>query len=195
MLYININKICILAGLNLQLMTFLETDRLILRPLTVDDLQGNYPNWLNNQQIVEYNSHGRFPYSLEFLKDYILNCNKNKNSIVLAIEDKESKSHIGNISLQSINWIDRNSEIAFLLGEKEFWGKGIMFEAGQILINHAFMNLNLHRVCCGTSSKNVGMQKLAQKLGMNQEGVRKEAIYKMGLYYDIIEYGILNKKS
>ena len=38
-------------------------------------------------------------------------------------------------------------------------------------------------------------QKLAQKLGMVQEGIRKEAIFKNGMYYDIIEFGIVNKNE
>ena len=38
------------------------------------------------------------------------------------------------------------------------------------------------------------MQKLALKLGFEQEGVRKEALFKNGHYIDIIEYGKLNKK-
>ena len=68
-----------------------------------------------------------------------------------------------------------------------------MFEAGQLLISHAFKNLNLHRIYCGTSSQNIGMQKLALKLGMKKEGERKESIYNNGKFYSIFEYGILNK--
>ena len=47
-----------------------------------------------------------------------------------------------------------------------------MSEAGKLLINHAFNELNLHKVYCGTSSNNLGMQKLAINLGMVKEGVR-----------------------
>jgi RimJ/RimL family protein N-acetyltransferase len=120
---------------------------------------------------------------------------KNSNNcVVLAIIHKKEEAHIGNISLQSINWVDRNAEISFVLGEKSFWAKGIMFEAGKLVINHAFNKLNLHRIYCGTSSQNIGMQKLALKLGMLKEGERKESIYKNGKFYSIFEYGILNKK-
>jgi RimJ/RimL family protein N-acetyltransferase len=114
--------------------------------------------------------------------------------LVLAVIDTNTEKHIGNISLQNINWIDRNAEIAFLLGEKDFWGKGVMLEAGQLLINHGFESLNLHKIYCGTSSDNSGMQKLAEKLKMEKEGIRKEALFKNGVYHDIIEFGILNKR-
>ena len=173
---------------------FLKGNQFHLRTLTVSDAEGNYKKWLNDQEIVQFNSHGRFPMTTEKLIAYINSTSSSTNTIVLAIIDTNTNSHIGNISLQSINWIDRNAEIAFLLGEKSFWGKGIMNEAGSILLDHAFNVLNLHRVYCGTSEENIGMQKLAEKLGMVKEGKRKEAIFKNGNYYDIIEFGIVKKK-
>jgi ribosomal-protein-alanine N-acetyltransferase len=171
---------------------FLNDDRIGLRPLSKADVLGNYGSWLNDSDITTFNSHGRFPMTPDMLNDYVEN-SYSKNSIVLAIIFKETEEHIGNISLQNINWIDRNAEIAFLLGEKKYWGKGIMLDAGALLIKHAFDSLNLHRVYCGTSSLNIGMQKLAKKLGMIQEGHRKDALFKNGEFLDIIEFGVINK--
>lgn len=172
---------------------FLEGEHIYLRPLNEKDIDGNYRYWLNDQEIVRYNSHGRFPMTPEKLKAFVQSSITSDYTLVLGVIDKQSGDHIGNISLQGINWVDRNGEIAFLLGEKAYWGKGVMLEAGALLINHAFKTLNLHRIYCGTSSENSGMQKLAEKLGMIKEGIRKEAIYNNGAYHDIIEYGILNR--
>ncbi|MBS1620043.1 MAG: GNAT family N-acetyltransferase [Bacteroidetes bacterium] len=173
---------------------FLKGKTISLRVLNKKDVEGNYRNWLNDQEIVQYNSHGRFPMTPEKLFEYVEAVQKSNSALVLAVIELDSNKHIGNISLQNINWIDRNAEIAFLLGEKDYWGKGVMPEAGQLLMRHGFETLNLHRIYCGTSSANTGMQKLAEKLGMNREGVRKEALFKDGVYQDIIEYGILNNR-
>lgn len=172
---------------------FLESERLYLRGITPDDISEKYLSWLNDQETSLQNSHALFPYSLENLKSYVNSVYTNKNIIVLAIIDKETNTHIGNISLQGINWINRSAEYAILLGDKNYWRKGIAYEASKLIIDHGFNNLNLHRIHCGTTSENYGMQKLAQKLNMQQEGVRKEAFYKHGKYMDIIEYGLLNK--
>lgn len=171
---------------------FLIGDSIILRILKEEDIEGNYAKWLNDPEITLYNSHGRFPMTIENLRDFVKSSYASKNSLVLAVCDKQSGIHIGNISLQSISWVDRSAEIAFLLGEKDYWGKGVMFEAAELIIKHAFEALNLHRIHCGTSSENIGMQKLAEKLGMSLEGVRKEALFKNGNYYDILEYGLLS---
>ena len=173
---------------------FLEGENIYLRSLNATDIGGNYSLWLNDQEITAFNSHGRFPMTKEKLSSYIDHSLSSKNDLILAVVDKESLKHIGNISLQNISWLDRNAEIAFLLGDKAFWGKGVMYEAGILLIHHGFKSLNLHRIYCGTSSENLGMQKLAEKLKMNKEGLRKEAIFNRGQYFDIIEYGILSKE-
>lgn len=162
-----------------------------LTPLSNEHLSDAYLTWLNSPEINEHSSRGRLPITRDDLIEFIRNANIGNNKLVLAVIHIESELHVGNISLQSINLIDRNAEIAFLLGEAKMWGKGIMFEAGQLLIKHAFEQLNLNRIYCGTSTQNLGMQKLAQKLGMKQEGIRREAFYKNGLYNDIIDYSIL----
>ncbi|TMI64948.1 MAG: GNAT family N-acetyltransferase [Bacteroidetes bacterium] len=180
--------------MNLQKDIFLKGGTISLRPLSEKDIEGNYRYWLNDPEIVQYNSHGRFPMTPEKLLNFVQAALQSNTSLVLAVIDTKTEKHIGNISLQNINWIDRNAEIAFLLGEKDFWGKGVMLEAGELLINHGFESLNLHKIYCGTSSDNSGMQKLAEKLKMEKEGIRKEALFKNGVYHDIIEFGILNKR-
>lgn len=172
---------------------FLQGRTIYLRALNEQDILGNYSTWLNDLEITKYNSHGRFPMTVEKLLNFVQMSTQSNTSLVMAVVNIENDDHVGNISLQSINWIDRNAEIAFLLGEKSYWGKGIMLEAGKLIIKHGFNSLNLHRIYCGTSSQNIGMQKLAEKLEMTIEGIRKEALFNNGTYDDIIEYGILNK--
>ena len=129
------------------------------------------------------------------MNSYIKSIQNSNNAIVLALITKDKGEHIGNIALQSINWISRSGEIAFLLGDKNAWGKGYMEEAGKLLMQHAFTNLALHRIYCGTVKENIGMNKLALKLGMQHEGSSVDAFYKNGRYHDIEHYAIINKSD
>ena len=173
---------------------FLIGERIYLRGLEEEDLNGNYIKWLNDSQVCRYNSHHRFPYDKEKGRTYIKYTQNTKDALVLAVILKENSSHVGNISLQAIDYINRNAEYAILIGDKDCWGKGYAKEASMIILEHGFMELNLHRIYCGTSSKNKGMQKLAVSLGMTQEGRRKEAIYKNGKFLDMVEYGLLKAR-
>lgn len=173
---------------------FIESTNLYLRALEKNDLQGEYFQWLNDETVTQFNSHGRFPNNENKMDSYFNYTQSATNALILAIVDKKNNKHVGNISLQNINWVDRNAEFAILLGDKSIWGKGYGYEAGILIMKHGFEKLNLHRIYCGTSSENIGMQKLAFKLNMKKEGERIDAIFKNGSYFNIIEYGVLKNQ-
>jgi ribosomal-protein-alanine N-acetyltransferase len=171
---------------------FLEGERIILRPLEQTDLTKEYIQWLNDAEVCRFNSHATFPYTEEKMRVYYQSLQQNTQSaVVLAIIHKETGKHVGNISLQSIDWLSRAAEFAILLGNKDYWGKGIASEAALLLCDYGFIRLNLNRIHCGTSSENTGMQQLAARLKMTHEGTRRQAMYKNGKYVDILEYGVL----
>lgn len=170
---------------------FLTGKNLYLRPLLEQDLEGDYVQWLNDPEVCKYNSHYKFPYTQNKALEYIKKYEYSDKDLVLAIILIKNNSHIGNISLQNINYLDRNAKFTIIIGHKKSWGKGYSKEAARLIINHGFLELNLHRIYCGTSIDNIPMQKLAQSLGMINEGCRRKAIFKNGEYHDILEYGLI----
>lgn len=173
---------------------FLKGERVHLRGLEEKDLTNDYLQWLNDEEVCRFNSHAVYPNTESRMKSYFTSLQDQDKNIVLAIIHTNSKKHIGNVSLQNINWIWRNAEFAILLGDKNFWGDGYGEEAAKLIVAYGFERLNLHRVYCGTLDGNKGMMKLAQKLKMVEEGIRREAIFKHGKYIDIIEYGVLHNE-
>lgn len=172
---------------------FLEAEPVYLRILNETDLTDRYLQWLNDEEVSRFNSHAVFPNTPEKMRQFYDSINPQKQ-VVLAIIERTSDLHVGNVSLQAINWINRSAEFAILLGDKNFWGKGIGHAASQLIVKYGFERLNLHRIYCGTIAGNTGMEKLAQKLRMIEEGRRREAVYKNGTYHDVIEYGVLREE-
>ena len=171
----------------------LEGESIYLRPLEMSDAQGDYPSWLNDPVVCQYNSHGDTLYTQDMALSYIQSVQNNPACQVFAICDKATDKHIGNIALQAISTKNKSAEFAILLGNKAFWGKGLSKEAGKLLIDYGFHTLKLHRIHCGTSEANIPMQHLALYLDMKLEGRRKEALFKNGKFYDVLEYGIVDK--
>jgi len=170
---------------------FLIGEKVYLRPLSLEDLKGNYMFWLNDPETNKQNSHHIFPYSKDALEDYIKNAYVTNDKLPLAIIVKQDNKHIGNISLVNIDYINRRSDWGIIIGEKEYWNKGYSKDASFLLLKHAFDSLNMHRIYSGTTLENIGGQKLMESMGMIKEGVRRKHIYKNGKYIDIVEYGIL----
>jgi RimJ/RimL family protein N-acetyltransferase len=173
---------------------FLRTASLDLRPLEPSDADGPYLEWFNDAEVCQYNSHFVFPYRREDALTYIAMVGASRSELVFAIVERASKKHIGNIALSGIDFINRSAEFAIVIGDRSIWGKGYSKEAGSALVNHAFTVLNLHRVYCGTTADNQPMRRLALFLGMKEEGLRRDALYKSGRYVDVVEYGVIRSE-
>ncbi len=173
---------------------FLKGERIHLRALMEKDLNDSYLQWLNDEEVCRSNSHAVFPNTEQRMRSYFDSLQSQQQNVVLAIVHTDSGKHIGNVSLQNINWISRNAEFAILLGDKEFWGGGYGEEAAQLIVDYGFSRLNLHRIYCGTFEDNEGMKKLAARLKMKQEGLRREAVYKNGSYNNVLEFGVLKSE-
>ena len=161
--------------------------------------ESNYQSWFNDREVTKYNSHGLFPYTKEKMKNF-LNSINNGNNVTMAIYEKQSKDifhsdkHIGNVSLQSINWVNRSAELAIIIGEKSTRGKGIGTQACAIMLYHAFYKLGLNRVWSGTSEHNESMNKVFDKLYFTQEGIFKKGMWNNGMFVDINCYRILKSE-
>jgi ribosomal-protein-alanine N-acetyltransferase len=170
-----------------------QTDRLYVRGLCRADIDSDYFLWFDDQDVCRHNSHGMFPNSRAKMEAYFDEIESSDRALVWAIIVRNDEKHVGNISLQSINWKTRAAEFAILLGHNEGRGKGYGYEVAMMLLSHGFTKLGLNRIYCGTSANNIAMQKLAGKLGMLPEGRRRSALYEDGKYVDVIEYGLLKE--
>ena len=173
---------------------FIRGREIYLRHLLESDSEGPYPAWFNDAEVCSGNSHYIFPYTLNDARAYIQEANRGHHHLILAIVCLKNDAHIGNVALDNINYINRTAELTIVIGDKDCWKKGYGKEAVKLICDHGFISLNLNRIACGTFENNTGMCKLAEYLGMREEGRRRNAIYKHGRYLDIIEYGILRNE-
>ncbi len=172
---------------------FLIGECIYLRTIEEADLNANYREWFNDEDICRYNSHHRFPNYDQNMKEYFENVITSKQNLVLAICDKKTDGHIGNVALENIDTMNQSAEFAIIIGNKDHWGKGVGKEAMKLIVEHGFKELNLHRIYCGTQDDNAGMKKLALAHGFTEEGRLRDAMYKGGGFKDIILFGLLRK--
>ena len=164
-----------------------------LRPLQLEDIDGDYPSWFVDKDVCKYNNHGLYMRPHQYYKRYIENLSTDSSIIVWAITDASSL-HIGNISLQSISFVNRSAELAVIIGNQAYWGKGVATLAANYCLFHAFYHLNLNRVFSSTASSNLAMLAVFKKLRMCQEGVLREHLFLNGAYQDQHLYSILRSE-
>jgi len=145
--------------------------------------------WNQDFGVVEY-MHARKRYlCIDDIKEFV---NDRTNKFRWGIHYKDR--FIGIISLQDIDYIDRVGDIAFLIGDQEYHGKGIATQCGKLVLSHAFNILNLNKITIGFFDLNIGMRVVAEKLGMKLEGTFEEQVYFMNKYVTILKYGITRKQ-
>lgn len=170
-------------------MIYQFTDGYYVRGLRESDLEGPYLSWFEDQEVCKYNSHGKFVKNADWLRAFYADLNL-EDRVVWAICHKDD-GHIGNVSLQSISFINRNAEYAILIGNPKHWRKSVGLDVSLALLCHGFDKLNLERVYCGTAGSNVGMQRLAISMGMIEEGRRRKQLFLNGQWEEMVEYGVL----
>ena len=173
---------------------FLFGKEIYLRALVEADSEGQYPMWFNDVDVCRWNSHHIFPYTSEEAREYIQQTDKDRHHLILAIVTRKDDTHVGNVALENIDYVNRTAGLTIVIGDKDYWRKGCGEEASRLICDHGFFVLNLNRISCGTFESNVGMRNLAQYLGMIEEGRRRQAYYKLGRYVDVIEYGVLKEE-
>lgn len=151
-------------------------------------------NWFNNELTTKTMQKHYFPNTanqqLQFFKNNIEN---NINKLQLGIVHKVDNKLIGMISLNNIDYLNRNCEIAGMLGKSEYRNINFYVEASRLIIIHAFDTLNMHRVYGGTISKEI-KELHCRMLGFTLEGTQRESIFKDGKYHDTYLIGQSHKE-
>ncbi len=166
---------------------------LILSPFNQTYITLRYQRWFEDAEVTRYNSHGVFPHSKKGTEQFLTDIEAEKIlvwAITLLPNTHKKGIHIGNISLQSINWINRSAEFAILIGEKEYWGKGIGKITCDVVLRHAFDHLNMNRVWTGTAQTNTAMKIICNKLKMNYEGAFQKGVFLNGRYEDVCVFAM-----
>ena len=155
----------------------LETERLLLRPATLEDaaaLQGIR----TNPEVMLYMdtfTHDTLQVSKDFIT-YNLEGYKNKNVIYWMLEEKSSGNTIGDFSFWRIDVKHHRAEIGYTL-DPNYWGKGYMKEAMLALFSFGFKDLNLHSFEANINPKNGNSKGILLKLGFIKEAYFRESFF------------------
>ena len=169
------------------------TDRLILRPWSLDDSSDLYEYAQN--ELVGPNA-GWKPHKSEEESKEIINMfitNNDSYAIVL----KEENKVIGGIGLHnrkpdvSLEDLEQR-EIGYVLNPK-YWGNAYVPEAVKALVKYGFEKMNLDLIWCGHYDFNSKSKRVNEKCGFKYKFTIKENLERLDnievnvLYYNILK--------
>jgi RimJ/RimL family protein N-acetyltransferase len=103
----------------------------------------------------------------------------------------EKEKVIGYGQLESIDEKNRRCELVLVIGEIEYWGKGIGTYVLKMMLQYAIDTLHMHRVWAVMARGNDRSERLVKKAGFLQEGVMRETIIIGDKYSDLLCFSIL----
>jgi ribosomal-protein-alanine N-acetyltransferase len=172
----------------------LETERLILRKITLEDVEDMY-SYASNEEVSKYvtwNTHRTLSDTKEFV-EFVLNQYENKKVAPWGIEYKENGKFIGTIDFVWWQPNHKSAEIGYVIS-KDYWGKGITTEAAKEVIKFGFEKMDLVRIQARCFVENIGSQRVMEKVGMSFEGIIRKGIFVKGKHRDLKVYSILKEE-
>lgn len=170
--------------------------KVTLRKFSAYDIP-NKVRWINDEKNNEF-LHYDLPLEIEKTENWFQNTKDRKDRYDAVIE--VDGIPVGLIGLLSISQITRGAEYYITMGEQNFKGKGIAFEASKLILQYAFNKLHLNQVYLYTEVKNYKAQHLFEKLGfIKSNNVNSDLIYNNlavdRFVYTINKYDFLCKKD
>lgn len=164
---------------------FIEGTNVDLKVLDEKDLlESDWVRWFNSEERCRNNQHHYFPTNYEIQKKYLAEAISD-TKIQLGVIDKFLPGSIcGVISLQQINLINRNAEMAIMLDERTKAKPIIFAESWSLLMRHGFEQLGLNKIYSGAINPEI--HKLLNNLfNFIEEGKLLRHIYKNNEYVDV----------
>lgn len=165
--------------------TNIETKNLLLEPIQLKHISERYLSWINDKEVIKFLEITK-KYDKTELTNYINKIIKDKNGFMWAIIIKKNNLHVGNIRIHSIDKKNKFCHYGIMIGDKNYWGKGIAFEATNSIFEFCFTNLRLRKIYLFVSEKNGSAVKLYKKLGFEIEGILKRHLKFENDYCDSI---------
>lgn len=159
-------------------MRTLTTDRLLLRPWTMDDIESLYRLCANPDigPAAGWKPHESLEESREIVERWINGASE--ENTYLAMEEKETGCLVGAIGLHP-DVIRRKNPRCKMTGYwvgKDYWGRGYATEAVNCMMDYAFQRLRLRMLSVYHYTDNQASRRVIEKCGFVCEGTLRRAL-------------------
>lgn len=161
-----------------------------LKEFTVDDVNKDYIEWLNNPEINKYLEAKYTVWSHLNATNYVQSFRDNREKYLFGIYTLEGDKYIGNGSISSVNYNTEVFEFALFVGDKTYWGKKVASEVTLLLLRFGFDNLKLRKVFGGAYSNQIASRFTLKKIGFIQEAILKDRYMFEGEPIDHVIYSL-----
>jgi ribosomal-protein-alanine N-acetyltransferase len=170
----------------------LATQRLVLRELRVTDA-ASVAAGAGDRRVAQYLIQVPSPYPIALARRWVMHRIEwwdMRRGVTFAVTlSGEPDLLLGTVSLRCYVR-DQRAELGYWLAAPA-WGHGFATEAAQAAVDFGFRELGLARVYAQVLAGNRGSLAVLDKLGMVNEGVKRQHVNKARRLHDVVLYGLL----
>ncbi len=175
-----------------------DSQRLIIRDYSETDIDAFHKLFTDDEVMYwmpEVKTHS-LDESKKFLYESIAESQfEGRTKFFFALVLKETGHYMGEIGFSvTINCEEgRVVNLGYFIFP-QYWGKGYVTEAVNILMDYAFLYLDVIKIESGCISSNVGSLKVMEKVGMTRESYLVKHMYYNDVLNDRVDYRMLKEE-
>lgn len=171
-------------------------NKIFLRSFELDD-HILINQWRNDPEMQKLVS-GNFRYvSLEMEKEWVRQkMMSNTKEIYLAVcLNDDSRRMVGYTSVNDIDYVNRSARGGgVVIGDKQYRDGEIRHEVGVLIRELVFDHLNMNRFTAACLAEHKTSRIMIEAYGFQLEGIRRQAVYKNGIYHDQLMFSLLREE-
>lgn len=157
-----------------------------LRPFEAGDLTDVYVDWLNDPQAVRFSNQRFICHTRESCARYLASF-KGSPNLFFSLRLQSDDRAIGTMTAYRSPH-HGTADVGILVGDTSVWGQGHGQDAWNTLTDWLAAQPGQRKVTAGTLACNHGMRRVAERSGMQLEGVRRAQELVDGRPWDMLYY-------
>jgi RimJ/RimL family protein N-acetyltransferase len=167
----------------------LHGESLTLRPLGTQDAAAMYNALADPEAMRLTGTHGHFTAAA--VHSFCASLDAEEDRVDYAVYLHGADHSSGEIVLNDIDADNRSANFRTALYGSSNFGRGIGSEAIPLVLAYGFDAIGLHRIELEVFDFNLRARHLYQKLGFEQEGIKRDALCWQGVFHDAIVMSLL----
>jgi RimJ/RimL family protein N-acetyltransferase len=156
-----------------------------------DRRPGRVVRWYSDPEIGRLTRYQPLPMTRAEIERFFKSRLLSPDALAYAIVERGTDRLVGFTTFSALDPDNGSVLFHITIGERDAWGRGLGTEATELMLEHAFDRLGLHRVGLSVFEFNQRAMRAYEKAGFREEGRSREAILRDGRYFDEVQMGIL----
>lgn len=172
---------------------FIEGDRVVLRrhvPANVAAFQ----RWYSDPEVARLARYQDGPMRPDEIDRFFQLRALGTESLTMAIHEASTDRLVGSCAFSQVDGENGSAMYHITIGEKDMWGRGLGTEATQLMLDHAFGTLGLHRIALTVFEFNERAIRAYVHCGFIVEGRARESIWRDGRWWDELAMSVLSSE-